>query len=55
MKRIANLLAECAAGDLHFLAGNGKMENGTGYFVKPTIIDNPPTDSLVATEEAFGT
>ncbi|KAL2785346.1 aldehyde dehydrogenase domain-containing protein [Aspergillus keveii] len=27
---------------------------GPGYFVTPTIVDNPPDDSMVVTEEPFG-
>ncbi|KAL8678655.1 MAG: hypothetical protein Q9186_005010 [Xanthomendoza sp. 1 TL-2023] len=28
--------------------------NGKGYFFQPTIIDNPPEDSRIVTEEPFG-
>ncbi|GMX61120.1 aldehyde dehydrogenase family protein [Paenibacillus elgii] len=32
----------------------GQVEQKTGYFVPVTIVDNPPEDSRVVTEEAFG-
>lgn len=30
-----------------------KSEHG-GYFIQPSIIDNPPTDSRIIQEEPFG-
>ncbi|KAL1966219.1 hypothetical protein VTN77DRAFT_4771 [Rasamsonia byssochlamydoides] len=32
----------------------GKIEPSKGYFITPTIIDNPPEKSRVVTEEPFG-
>ena len=33
----------------------GKLaEDGKGYFITPTIIDNPPEDSRIVQEEPFG-
>lgn len=33
----------------------GELPNGgKGYFITPTIIDNPPEDSRIVTEEPFG-
>lgn len=33
----------------------GELPNeGKGYFITPTIIDNPPEDSRIMTEEPFG-
>ncbi|KAF2840721.1 aldehyde dehydrogenase [Patellaria atrata CBS 101060] len=34
--------------------GDGEGEEGKGYFVRPTIVDNPPSDARVVVEEAFG-
>ncbi|KAI1915395.1 hypothetical protein LOZ61_001588 [Ophidiomyces ophidiicola] len=37
------------------LALGGKVDTSKpGYFVEPTIIDNPPMDSRIVTEEPFG-
>lgn len=32
----------------------GEVEESEGYYIKPTIIDNPPDTSLAVTEEPFG-
>lgn len=37
-----------------FALGGGDVEASKGYFVQPTIIDNPPEDSMIVTEEPFG-
>ena len=34
--------------------GKGEGEGGKGYFFTPTIIDNPPENSRIVTEEPFG-
>jgi acyl-CoA reductase-like NAD-dependent aldehyde dehydrogenase len=35
------------------LAGSA-VESGKGYFITPSIIDNPPEDSRIVVEEPFG-
>ena len=52
--RLRKLLTTCEEENWNVLAG-GKLIDGAGYFMEPTIIDNPPEKSLVAIEEAFGT
>ncbi|EXJ82739.1 hypothetical protein A1O3_06554 [Capronia epimyces CBS 606.96] len=37
-----------------FALGAGQVPETQGYFIHPTIIDNPPDDSLIVTEEPFG-
>lgn len=37
-----------------FVAGKDSVDEGKGYFIMPTIIDNPPNDSKIITEEPFG-
>jgi acyl-CoA reductase-like NAD-dependent aldehyde dehydrogenase len=34
--------------------GSGDVPDTPGYFVHPTIVDNPPDDSLIVREEPFG-
>jgi acyl-CoA reductase-like NAD-dependent aldehyde dehydrogenase len=36
------------------IATGGEASEGPGYFIPVTIVDNPPDDSRVVTEEAFG-
>ena len=51
--KLKDLLADAKAQGLHFLAG-GEIAEGAGFFVPITIVDNPPEDSRVVREEAFG-
>lgn len=37
-----------------FAAGEPEVAKSKGFFVQPTIIDNPPNDSRIITEEPFG-
>jgi acyl-CoA reductase-like NAD-dependent aldehyde dehydrogenase len=37
-----------------FAAGDSEVAPGKGFFIKPTIIDNPPSDSRIIQEEPFG-
>ena len=34
--------------------GGGKVQTSNGYFINPTIIDNPKEDSRIVQEEPFG-
>lgn len=38
----------------HKFALGGAVEPGQGFFIQPTIIDNPPEDSRIVAEEPFG-
>jgi acyl-CoA reductase-like NAD-dependent aldehyde dehydrogenase len=37
-----------------FAVGESEVAPGKGFFINPTIIDNPPNDSLIIQEEPFG-
>ena len=37
------------------VAVGGKVPASNGYFINPTIIDNPDDDSRIVVEEPFGT
>lgn len=37
-----------------FAVGKPEQDNKKGFFIQPTIIDNPPNDSRIITEEPFG-
>ncbi|WP_429932766.1 aldehyde dehydrogenase family protein [Agrobacterium vitis] len=52
-EKLKNLLTDAKDNGLHFLLG-GEVEDRKGFFVPVTIIDNPPEDSRVVVEEAFG-
>lgn len=51
--KLKELLADAKAQGQRFLLG-GETNDEKGYFVPVTIIDNPPDDSRVVVEEAFG-
>ena len=51
--RVKALIEETRTSGLVFLSEPGDM-TGPGYFIAPTIIDNPPDDSPVVREEPFG-
>ena len=52
-EKLKNLLAHAHESGQRFLLG-GEVADGKGYFVPITIVDNPPEDSRVVVEEAFG-
>ena len=52
-EKVKNLLADARAKGLNAVLG-GDVPEGRGYFVPVTIYDNPPEDSRVVREEAFG-
>jgi acyl-CoA reductase-like NAD-dependent aldehyde dehydrogenase len=51
-ERVKGLIADAKASGLK--VHQGKAPEGEGYFIPITIVDNPPDDSRVVTEEAFG-
>ena len=52
-ERVLELLDDARANDLVLIEGMAVPDNG-GYFVPVTIVDNPPEQSRVVQEEAFG-
>ena len=52
-EKLQNLIADAKNKGLRFLSG-GTFPADKGYFMPITIIDNPPEDSRVVVEEAFG-
>lgn len=52
-EKVRNLLEDARANGQTFLLG-GEVPDGPGYFIPISIVDNPPDDARVVTEEAFG-
>ena len=52
-EKLKDLLADAKATGCRFLLG-GEVDQRPGYFIPVTIIDNPPENSRVVVEEAFG-
>lgn len=52
-EHVKGLLDDSRSHGHRFLAG-GEVPEGKGFFIPPTIVDNPPEQSRVVQEEAFG-
>ena len=52
-ERVLELLDDAKSNELTLLQG-ADVPSGEGYFIPITIVDNPPEDSRVVQEEAFG-
>jgi acyl-CoA reductase-like NAD-dependent aldehyde dehydrogenase len=53
-ERVKEIIADSANTGQKFLLGNEQVSSGKGYFINPTIIDNPPEKSRLVVEEPFG-
>lgn len=53
-ERVMALIEDARRQGLAFLSGGTGRPEGKGYFVPLTVVDNPPDDSRVVREEAFG-
>jgi aldehyde dehydrogenase (NAD+) len=53
-ERVVDIIDDCRAQGYRFLVGGDVPTDGAGYFIPVTIVDNPPEDSRVVQEEAFG-
>lgn len=51
--KVSNLLKDCKDRGQRFLLG-GDVADAPGYFIPVSLVDNPPEDSRVVVEEAFG-
>jgi acyl-CoA reductase-like NAD-dependent aldehyde dehydrogenase len=52
-ERVKTFFADVQRDQL-IVAVGGKIPDGPGYFIPPTIIDRPAEDSRIVTEEPFG-
>ncbi|RGP69708.1 aldehyde dehydrogenase [Fusarium sporotrichioides] len=53
--RVKNLLADIESQGYKLAAGSTSASTaGKGYFITPTIVENPPDDSRIVVEEPFG-
>lgn len=51
--KVRAVIDECRQSGLSFLL-EPEIPEGPGYFIGPSIVDNPPEDSPIVTEEPFG-
>lgn len=52
-EKVQSIINDSKSNGYKFLTGGGEVRN-KGYFIPVTIVDNPPEDSRVVQEEAFG-
>jgi acyl-CoA reductase-like NAD-dependent aldehyde dehydrogenase len=52
-EKVVQLIEQCESAGLEFLL-KGDVPQGPGYFVHPSILDNPPDDSAIVVDEPFG-
>ncbi|KAL1304346.1 hypothetical protein AAFC00_000744 [Neodothiora populina] len=53
-ERVKTFFADSKEKGYKFATGDPDVATGKGYFIQPTIIDNPPNDSKIIAEEPFG-
>ncbi|MGW6279309.1 aldehyde dehydrogenase family protein [Kribbella sp. NPDC055071] len=50
---VVELLKDCQQNGYSFLTG-GLPDDSPGFFIQPTLVDNPPEDARIVQEEQFG-
>ncbi|KAF2017782.1 aldehyde dehydrogenase [Aaosphaeria arxii CBS 175.79] len=53
-EKVKGFFADSKAKGYKFAVGEPDVAASKGFFIQPTIIDNPPNDSMIITEEPFG-
>jgi acyl-CoA reductase-like NAD-dependent aldehyde dehydrogenase len=53
-EKVKTFFADTKAKNYKVAYGSTDVEESKGFFINPTIIDNPPDDSMIVTEEPFG-
>ena len=53
-EKVKEFFADTKKNGYKFAHGEPEIQKSKGYFVQPTIIDNPPSNSRIWTEEPFG-
>jgi acyl-CoA reductase-like NAD-dependent aldehyde dehydrogenase len=53
-EKVKEFFADSKKNGYKFALGESEVQPSKGYFISPTIIDNPPNDSRIIQEEPFG-
>lgn len=53
-EKVKNMFKDTKEKGYKFAVGAPDVAEGKGFFIQPTIIDNPPNDSRIIQEEPFG-
>ncbi len=51
--KVKDYFEDCVRHGYKFATG-GRIEEGPGFFIEPTIVDNPPAASRIVQDEPFG-
>lgn len=52
--KLMKLIDDAKAVGHDFVVGGQDSSSATGFFIQPTIVRNPPSDSRIVQEENFG-
>lgn len=52
--KILDLVADCKAKGYKFALEPRSIASGNGYYISPSIVDNPPAKARIVVEEQFG-
>lgn len=53
-EKVKGFFEDCKKNNYKFAFGEPDVSASKGFFIQPTIIDNPPNDSRIIQEEPFG-
>jgi acyl-CoA reductase-like NAD-dependent aldehyde dehydrogenase len=53
-EKVKTFFADSKSKGYKFALGDDTVAPSSGFFIPPTIIDNPPDDAMIVTEEPFG-
>lgn len=53
-QRVQELISDTESNGYKFALPPKPIDSGSGYFLSPSIVDNPPENSRIVTEEQFG-
>lgn len=53
-EKVKSFFQDTASHKYKFALGDPEVQPSNGFFVNPTIIDNPPDDAMIVQEEPFG-
>lgn len=53
-EKVKGFFADSKKNGYKFALGDAEVTSSKGFFINPTIIDNPPNDSRIVQEEPFG-
>ena len=53
-ERVKQFFDDTKKNNYKFAVGKAEVAAGKGFYIQPTIVDNPPNGSMIIEEEPFG-